>query len=272
MRRFFTYLESEHEITELNYIKSPIINAYVAYLTNLGRTETYINSILKGFRAFFKYCVEEEYIADTPMKKVHFQKERKPLILTFSDSEVQKMVRYFSGPRYLDVRNKLIMMILFDTGIRNFELCNLKITDIRETYILIRGKGKKDRVVPISPILSKQLIKYDRVRDFYIKDKFAYQTEYLLLSQKGKQLTIATIERIVAESGIGCKVNSAIRCSPHTCRHYFAQSQLRNGCDLYTLSKLLGHSNLNITKIYLQSINHEYFLELARTTSPLMNL
>ena len=109
------------------------------------------------------------------------------------------MARFFSGSRYLDIRNKLIMMILFDTGIRNFELCNLKLTDVRETYILIHGKGKKDRIVPISPILSKQLIEYDRVRDFYIKDKFAYQTEYLLLSQKGKQLTIATIERIVAE-------------------------------------------------------------------------
>lgn len=272
MSRLFSYLESEHEITELNYVKAPLINSYISYMTLLGRTETYINSIIKGFRAFFKYCVEEEYIPDTPMKKVRFQKERQTLILTFSDAEVQKMVRYYSGSRYLDVRNKLIMMLLFDTGLRNFELCNLKMTDIRDTYILIRGKGKKDRVVPISPVLSKQLLKYNRVRDFYIKDKFAYQTEYLLLSQNGRQLTIATPERIVADCAQGCKVSADIRSSPHTCRHYFAQSQLRNGCDLYTLSKLLGHSNLNVTKVYLQSINRDYFLDHAKATSPLMNL
>ena len=272
MLRFFRYLETEYNITKLNHVKTNVIKDYINYLAQLGRKETYINSIIKGMRAFFLYCEKEEYIVRNPMNKVNFQKENQTLIVTFSDEEVEKMVRYYNGSRFLDVRNKLIMILLFDTGVRNFELCNLRMTDIRDTYIFVRGKGKKDRVVPITPIIKKQLIKYKRVRNIYIKDKFAYQTEYLLLSQKGKKLTPETTERIVKECGCACKVSEEIRISPHTCRHYYAQSQLRNGCDLYTLSRLLGHSNLNITKIYLRSINKDYLLDNAVTTSPLMNL
>ena len=85
-------------------------------------------------------------------------------------------------------------------------------------------------------------------------------------------LTIETIERVVLEAGQSVGVREAVRISPHTCRHYYAQAQLRNGCDLYSLSKLLGHSNINITKIYLQSMNEDSFLEIAVKTSPLMNL
>ena len=272
MLRFFRYLETEYNITKLNHVKANVIKDYINYLAQLGRKETYINSIIKGMRAFFLYCEKEEYIVRNPMNKVNFQKENQTLIVTFSDEEVEKMVRYYNGSRFLDVRNKLIMILLFDTGVRNFELCNLRMTDIRDTYIFVRGKGKKDRVVPITPIIKKQLIKYKRVRNIYIKDKFAYQTEYLLLSQKGKKLTPETTERIVKECGCACKVSEEIRISPHTCRHYYAQSQLRNGCDLYTLSRLLGHSNLNITKIYLRSINKDYLLDNAVTTSPLMKL
>lgn len=272
MLRFFRYLETEYNITKLNHVKANVIKDYINYLAQLGRKETYINSIIKGMRAFFLYCEKEEYIVRNPMNKVNFQKENQTLIVTFSDEEVEKMVRYYNGSRFLDVRNKLIMILLFDTGVRNFELCNLRMTDIRDTYIFVRGKGKKDRVVPITPIIKKQLIKYKRVRNIYIKDKFAYQTEYLLLSQKGKKLTPETTERIVKECGCACNVSEEIRISPHTCRHYYAQSQLRNGCDLYTLSRLLGHSNLNITKIYLRSINKDYLLDNAVATSPLMNL
>ena len=179
---------------------------------------------------------------------------------------------YYSGSRYLDVRNKLIMILLFDTGIRNSELCGLKMSDIQGTHINIIGKGNKQRFVPITPMINKYLIKYLRVREQYIKDKFRYETEYLLLSQKGRKLTIETIERLVLDAGTGVGVHNGVRISPHTCRHFYAQAQLRNGCDLYTLSKLLGHSNINITKIYLQSMDDENFLNMAIRTSPLENL
>ena len=268
----FRYLKNEFSITELKEVHHQAIQAYVKFLSDKQLKETYINGVIKCFRAFFRYCFEEEYIKVNPMSKVKFQKQPLTLIATFSDNEVRDMVNFYDGKKYLDIRNKLIIVLLFDTGVRNAELCGLKMSDIRETHINIMGKGRKQRYVPITPIINKVLVKYLRVREEYIKDKFAYETEYLLLSQKGRKLTVETLERLVLEAGLNVGVRAEVRCSPHTCRHYYAQTQLRNGCDLYTLSRLLGHSNINITKIYLQSMNEDNILELAVKTSPLMNL
>lgn len=268
----FCYIKNEFKITKLEDIHYQAIQAYIKFLTDKKLSEVYINGLIKCFRAFFKYCYNEQYIIKNPMDKIKFQKQPIKLIQTFSDAEVKDMVSFYNGKRFLDVRNKLIMTLFFDTGIRNSELCELKMTDVRETYINIMGKGKKQRIVPITPIMNKILIQYLRVRAEYIKDKFGYETEYLLLSQKGRKLTVEAMERIVLEAGLNAGVRAEVRISPHTCRHYFAQAQLRNGCDLYTLSRLLGHSNINITRIYLQSMNEESFFELSVKTSPLMNL
>lgn len=108
------------------------------------------------------------------------------------------MVNYYKGRHFLDVRNKLIMVMLFDTGMRCSELCELKVTDVQSNVINIQeGKGKKQRHVPITSAVAKYLMKYQLVRQNYIRDKRGYAEEYLFLSQKGKPLTKATIERIV---------------------------------------------------------------------------
>lgn len=270
--RMFKFLEKEFEITELEEVKCVHIRAYITYLSELGRKETYVNGLIKSFRAFFLYCEEENYIKESPMKKVKFQKEELVMIQTFNDDEIRRMVNYYSGKLFLDCRNKLIMTLLLDSGIRNSELCNIKLTDIYEDSIRIYGKGKKIRCVPLTPAIHKALIRFFRARENYIKDKYNYQVEYLLLSQKGKKLTPETVENVVKECGIGCNVRKEIRCSPHTCRHYYAQTQLKNGCDLFTVSRLLGHSNINITKRYLTSMNVNDIMEIAQKTTPLRNL
>ena len=120
--------------------------------------------------------------------------------------------------------------------------------------------------------MNKALIKFLRIRTHYVSDKLGYQLEYLLFSQNGRQLTVETIENVVRACGKACDVRVEIRCSPHTCRHYFAQTQLKNGCDLFTVSKLLGHTNIDITKRYLNSMNDDDFFKMAIKTSPLANL
>lgn len=270
--RLFQFLEREYQVKELEYCNVKCIQGYIQFLTNQGLKESYINSIIKCVTAFFEYCYKEEYVHKNVMKKIRYQKEPITLIETFTNEEVHKMILYYGGSRFLDYRNKLIMIMLFDSGIRNSELCDIKMDDIKESHIVINGKGKKIRHVPITAIINKFMIKYLRSRENYIKDKIAYQKEYLFLSQKGKKLTVETIENIVRNCGVGCDIRSDIRCSPHTCRHFYAQSQLKNGCDLFTVSKLLGHNNINITKRYLNSINDDDFYKMAIRTSPLSNL
>lgn len=272
MNRCFRYLEEEFGVSEIEEITGQQLKAFASYLHGLNLKETYINTILKSMNSFLIYCVKEGYLIKNPMTKVSYLKEPIPIITTFNDNEVKRMLNYFNGKRFLDVRNKLMMTMFFDTGIRNTELCDMLTTDIRGTYILIHGKGNKERIVPISPILQKAIIKYNNGRKNYIKDKVKYETEYFFLSQKGRKLTKEATEHIVRRCGKDCDIRPEIRCSPHTCRHYFAQAQLKNGCDLYSLSRLLGHSNINITKVYLRSIQSDEFLDMTVATSPLMNL
>ena len=273
LQKMIYFIGETYGVTQLEKVKHIHLKGYVKYLTDLGRKETYVNGLIKSFRAFFKYCTEEEYIEVNPALKLSFQKEPEILITTFTDKEVEAMVNYYKGRRFLDIRNKLIMVILFDTGIRCSELCELKVTDVRANVINIQeGKGKKQRFVPLTPAINKWMMKYQLARQSYTLDKIGYAEVYLFLSQKGKPLTKATIERIVGACKEPCGVREEIRCSPHTCRHYYAQKQLRNGCDMYTVSRLLGHKTVTITKRYLQSITDEDIVDLGTKTSPLMNM
>lgn len=270
LNRFFSYCKTELEIIELEEITHLHIKKYLNYLKSKDLSFSYINGILKNIRSFYAYCYKEEYCLNIA-KKVEFLKENKVIIKTFNDNEVRRLLEAFKMNSYINARNKCIIRLLFDTGIRNFELCNIKKIDVKETVIYIYGKGRKERVVSISPQLKKIMIKYERIRDNYLKDDILHFDNYFL-SFRNKPLTIEAVERVLRLAGEKAKVRSEIRCSPHTCRHYFAQAQLKNGLDIYSLSRLLGHEKIDITKRYLQSINDKDIVELSTATSPLMNL
>lgn len=270
--RMMKFIREEYGITELEDTHYKAIQSYIQYQIKQNLSEVYINRNMVSYRCFFQYCMDEGYIFRNPMDKIKRQKEPVTMIETFNDDEVRRLLCVFKGKRYLDIRNHFILIILFDTGMRNTEVCNLKVSDVRDTHIHIVGKGKKTRYVPVTPVISRYLIRYLRVRNEYIKDKIAYQTEYLFLSQKGKRLTPETLENVLREAGKIAKVRPHIRVSPHTCRHYYAQSQLKNGCDLYSLSRLLGHSKVETTKRYLQSMQNDDLMEIAIKSSPLMCL
>ncbi|WP_218014497.1 site-specific integrase [Bacillus sp. AFS037270] len=198
-------------------------------------------------------------------------REPKVIIKTFNDEEIKRMVNVFNSNSYLEIRNKLIIMSFVDLGIRNLELCSLTHLDVMDNVIKIHGKGNKERHLYISPLLKKFIIKYERIKHNYFKDKLMIDNNYFL-SRNGKALTVGAVEIIVKNAGMKAKVRASIRCSPHTIRHYYAQKQLRLGLGVYSLSRLLGHESTTITTRYLQSLNDEKIVELAKSTSPLSNL
>lgn len=270
---FITFLYKEFEITEVEEVKANHIKIYIKFLKARGNKETYINGILKCFRAFFKYAYDEEIINENPMKKVGWVKEEKVLIKTFTDSEVTRMMDIYKGRDYMNLRNKCILAVLFDTGIRNLELCNLKNKDITERTINVKNsKGKKERNLPISPYLKKIINRYVACRDSFFENRIIDENTPFFISYRFKPLTVEAVERVIKIAGQKAEIRKEIRCSPHTCRHYFAQAQLRNGLDVYSLSRLLGHENITITKRYLQGLKDEEIVEMSIKTSPLMNL
>ena len=268
LKYLMRFLEEKHSIINIEDVKTLHLKDFLKTISDQKRKETYLNSLLKNFRSFFKYAYNEKYIAVDPCVKVSWAKETLPLIETFTDSEVKKMLSVYSDNNYLDIRNKAIMYMLFDTGIRCYELCCLKTDSVKEDVINIFGKGKKERQVGKSPYLAKILLRYMRCRESYFKYK--HINDSLFLSRTGNPLTIEAVERVVRIAGERANVRSNIRCSPHTCRHYFAQAQLRNGIDVYSLSRILGHNNISITQRYLYSLNDSDIVRKSIATSPLM--
>lgn len=272
-RAFHNYLKNEFDVEEVEDVTTKHIKSYFMNLKQKGLTEVYINSVHKCMRSFFKFIVEEGYIAEkrNPILSVKFMKEPKIIIKTFTDDEIKRMINIYNGRNYLELRNKLIIMFFVDLGIRNLELCSLTHLNIMDTVIRIHGKGNKERHLYISPMLKKYMIKYERMKPEYFKDKSITDSNYFL-SRNGKVLTVTMIEKIIKDAGKKAKVRDSVRCSPHTIRHYYAQKQLRLGLDVYSLSRLLGHESTIITTRYLQSLNDERIVEMAKSTSPLSNL
>lgn len=243
------YLAHEFQVSEIQEVTTAHLKKYMQFLVTTNHKATYINGILKCIRAFFKYCVHEEIIAVNPSLRVSWEKEPKVLIETFTDEEVKRMLTVFDYSDYLSARNRLILTLAFDTGMRNTEICSILNTDISDTYLLVHGKGDKQRNVPISPYLKKTMVRYERIKNVYFKNKILKHNNYLL-SRTAEPLTKEALEWIFKNAGEQAKVRPELRCSPHTARHYYAQANLRNGLDIYSLSRLMGHVNTNITKTY----------------------
>ena len=266
----FRFLQEEKRTVHIEDVTSRDIKEFLVKMSKLGRSANYVNDLLKAYKVFFKYAFEEGYAEENLTKKVKNAKKPKVIIRTFTERELKKMSNFYQGHDYLTIRNKVIMMMLIDTGIRLSELTGMTEEQIKFDYIIIHGKGNKERVVPKSPLLSKWLIKYLAVRKSY----FAYRVvpDNIFLSKNGKPLTNTMIDRIVKDAGKGCDVSSDIRVSAHTFRHTYAQFQLRAGLDLYSLSRLLGHENITITQTYLNGIRDKEIIRQAQNTSPLMNI
>ena len=264
------FLQEEKKTTHIEDVKPRDIKEFLLNMSKAGRTANYVNDLLKAFKVFFRYAFEEGYTDELLTQKIHNAKKPKVIIRTFTEPEVKRMSNYYQGYDYLTIRNKVIMMLLIDTGIRLSELTGMTEEQIKFDYIIIHGKGNKERVVPKSPLLSKWLIKYLAVRKSY----FAYRVipDNIFLSKNGKPLTNTMIDKIVKDAGRACDVSADIRVSAHTFRHTYAQFQLRAGLDLYSLSRLLGHESITITQTYLNGMRDKEILRQAQNTSPLMNI
>ena len=126
---------------------------------------------LRNYKAATRFLLEYLEKRDNPAKKVKCLRQPRTIIDTFTAAEMKRMIQFYDGKDFLDVRNKTIIMLLFDTGMRCNEMILMEPEDIKQDYILVKhGKGSKERVVPKSPALSKQLVKYCTLRDGYLKE------------------------------------------------------------------------------------------------------
>ena len=164
LRYIQKYLKDEFQITEVEEVKPYHLKQFLAMMDDRKRKARYINDLLKVAKTFLNYCKREGYVKSSAAASVKNMKQPKTKILTFSEDEIRRLLNHFSGRDFLSIRNRTILAMFFDTGVRLTELMSLKPEQIHEEYILIHGKGNKERLVPVSPYLAKSLMQYQRTK------------------------------------------------------------------------------------------------------------
>ena len=264
---FLRFCEEEEGIEDVEDVELSTVRKFSMFFSTKGKKGSYINGLLKTAKSFIQYCYDEGYGGFNTKKNFKWCKEDKAVVVAFRPADVRKMLQSCRGYDFLSIRDVAVLTLLFETGIRCWELCCIQKADIHDDYILINGKNHKQRVVPITPILRKAMLKYDLVAEQYFTLKNI--DDYYFLSNHGRQLTNSAVEHIVKRHGEGIE---GVRVSPHTCRHFFAQQQMKMGTDLYTISRLLGHENVQITQTYLNSLRDEEVIKIAKQKSVLMSI
>lgn len=269
LKQIKEFLTQKRGITQLENVTTYDLRAYVRLKQIAGLQPQSINSMFKIIQAFFSWCKKEEYLQTNVASKVETPRVPKKVLKGFTGKEVHAMVESFTYKNYLEARNKAIIAMLADTGIRAMEIRGLETVNVKETTLLVNGKGSKERIVFVSPALKRILIKYERMKKQYFKDKDT--TANYFLSYTGSGLSHVALDSVVKEAGKRAAITGK-RVSPHTFRHFYAVTCLNEGkMDVYSLSRLLGHSDISVTQRYLQSMNDEQLLTKAITSSPLMN-
>lgn len=236
LKLFFEFLKKE-QIYFIEDVTPKSIRQFMLMKLEEGCAETYVNSHLRSIRAYFKYCVDEDYIRydRNPCMRVKWVKERKVIIQTFNDMEIKEMLKVakkltFFKPQKMDKqhtgyqtkftnqRDYLLLLILIDTGLRISEVMNLKDVHITNKELFVEnGKGKKDRIVHCSPLIYKEYIKYKRVANsFFEYNEIENIDNYVFLTREGKQYNYILAERAIIKIGNQCEIRKYIRVSLHS--------------------------------------------------------
>lgn len=221
---------------------------FAATLHEYGIGPTSQGRILSGVRAFFRFLRMEGYIEDDPTELLEWPHLGEHLPEVLSTEEVDQLESSIDLSDPQGQRNKAIIEVLFSCGLRVSELVNLKLSNLylREKFIRVEGKGRKERLVPISDtaIHELELWFYDR-RQLNIKRG---EEDYVFLNRRGAHLTRTMILIMIKRQALEAGIEKTI--SPHTLRHSFATALLRGGADLRAIQAMLGHEKISTTEIY----------------------
>lgn len=265
---FQNYFFPDNKISDeelLSAFKFQPIRGYVASLMDRGLDPRTVNLHLSALSTFCNYLVKQKKLQSNPVKEIVRPKEKKRLPSFFSP-EVLKL--YFDTPvadDYQSVRNRMIVTLLYDTGLRRAEAASLRIRDIdlsRGTITII-GKGNKQRSVPIVESLKEKIGDYLLLRDGFLKDR---QSDSFFLTDAGGPAYPEFINRTVKAELSKAKGLSGKK-TPHTLRHSFATSLLNEGADLNSIKEVLGHSSLAATEVYTHN-SFEKLKEIYKNAHP----
>lgn len=252
------YIKSEiksESVCDLNIIDRRTLRNYLAQLQTIKLTKKSIARRLSTLRTFFKFAFEKKLVAINPTETLETPKKEKKIPVSLTYEHVVKLFEMPDVNTLLGLRDRTILELFYSSGLRVSELVNLNRQDIdtRSLLMKLKGKGKKERIVPITKNAAEWLERYITHPERYLDmegHKAEKDPQAIFLNKLGKRLTARSVDRnfeqYLKRSGL------AGRATPHTLRHTIATHWLEKGMDLKTIQTLLGHSSLATTTIYTQ--------------------
>lgn len=236
------------------------LQAFAANLHSIGVGARSQCRILSGVRTFYHYLQVDGYISDDPSELLESPQLGDHLPEVLTTEEVDRLEQAIDLSKWEGQRNKAIIEVLFSCGLRVSELVTLRLSDLylEEHFVRLVGKGRKERLVPISESAVRQLQLWFIDRN--LMDIKPGEEDYVFLNRRGAHLTrtmiLIMIKRLGEEAGISKTI------SPHTLRHSFATALLAGGADLRAIQAMLGHESIGTTEIYTHIDTHELRREI----------
>lgn len=238
-------LESEtlsiEDIRKVNHIT---IRAFLSSLYEKGISKSSLARKVSAVRTFFKYLCRELVISDNPGKMVSTPRKEKTLPRFLSIDEMDRLLNTPAGESTLTIRDRAILETFYSSGLRIGEIVAINLEDINfnDSLIRVKGKGRKERIVPIG---SKAI---EAIREYLkVSSKMRNAGYPLFLNKYGNRITTRSVHRIVEKYK---KLSGLWDMTPHSIRHSFATHMLNGGADLRSVQELLGHANLSTTQRY----------------------
>ena len=233
---------------DLNKINEQDVKEYIKYLNLKKEKATTIRRKISSLKSFYKFLYKNNYMnkKDYPLNKIAIPKIEKRLPKFIYYNDLLEIINESSNDKD-SLRDRLIIEMLYATGVRVSELVNIKISDIdfNNRRIIVSGKGNKERVVYYGEYAEEVLNEYLSVH--------FRRGEFLFVNSKGYKLTDRGVRYIIDK--IMNKLSIKVHVTPHVLRHTFATDMLNNGCDIKVVQELLGHSSLRATEIYTHVTN-----------------
>ncbi|MCF7498399.1 site-specific tyrosine recombinase XerD [Pseudoalteromonas sp. L1] len=248
LEKFCQFLKDK----DLLAVSNEDIEAYLAYRVDLGLKSRSTARSISALKRFYQYFVREKAIADSPMVNIAQPKAGQSLPKTLSEAEVEALLGAPDIEDPMGLRDKAMLELLYATGLRVTELVGLRMEQInlRQAVVFVKGKGNKERLVPLGEEAMYWLEQFLKVgRSYMIK----HATDFVFPSKRGIGMTRQTFWHRIKHYAILASVESPL--SPHTLRHAFATHLLNHGADLRVVQMMLGHSDLSTTQIYTHVAN-----------------
>jgi site-specific recombinase XerD len=231
-----------------------------------------LNHYRDAVRVFYDWAIAEGYAGANPAARLGKVREARRIIPTFTEAEVETLLRQPNTGTFIGLRDQVFMLLLLDTGIRLAEAAELQLGDLDfETLTLkVMGKGSKERLVGFSPFLAHHLNSYLTRRASALKSVGLPECPWLFLNQFGARCTRRAFQSQVKVYGARVGL-TRVRVSPHTFRHTFAVFFVRHGGSPFHLQRILGHTDLAMSRRYCELADVD-FLTKQRELSPLATL